>query len=55
MLTLGQIVHYETFGFLVLRNLFTPGEMSIMKSEAGDIFEENRGSTRVQNPERRIL
>jgi len=55
MLTLGQIAHFETFGFLVLKQLLTQEEAITMKREAEDIFEENRGSTRVQNPERRIL
>ena len=45
MLTPGQIAHFETFGFLVLRQLFTPDEMSIMRREAGEIFAEDRGST----------
>ena len=42
MLTPGQIAHFETFGFLVLRQLFTPDEVAIMSREAGEIFEEDR-------------
>ena len=43
MLTPGQIAHFETFGFLVLRQLFTPEEAAIMKREAIEIFDEVRG------------
>ena len=43
MLTTGQIAHFETFGFLVLRQLFTPEEAMIMKRESDEIFEEVRG------------
>lgn len=42
MLTAGQIAHYETFGFLVLRQLFTPEEAAVMRTEAEDIFTEDR-------------
>ena len=44
MLTPGQIAHFETFGFLVLRQLFTPEEAAIMKRESIEIFDEVRGS-----------
>ena len=43
MLTSEQIAHYETFGFLVLRQLFTPEEAAIMREEAEEIFTEDRG------------
>ena len=43
MLTPEQIDHFETFGFLVLRQLFTPEEAAIMKREAIEIFDEVRG------------
>ena len=36
MLTFGQITHFETFGFLVLKHLFTQEEATIMKCEAED-------------------
>ncbi|MDP6064684.1 MAG: phytanoyl-CoA dioxygenase family protein [SAR202 cluster bacterium] len=39
MLTSGQIAHFETFGFLVLKQLFTQEEAIIMKDEAEDIFD----------------
>ena len=35
MLSPEQIAHFETFGFLVLRQLFTQDEMSVMRREAG--------------------
>ena len=44
MLTPGQIAHFETFGFLVLRQLFTSEEATRMRDEAEDIFEEFRAA-----------
>ena len=44
MLTPEQVAHFETFGFLVLRQLFTPEEAAIMKRESIEIFDEVRGS-----------
>ena len=43
MLTSEQIAHFETFGFLVLRQLFTQEEVAIMKRESVEIFDEVRG------------
>jgi ectoine hydroxylase-related dioxygenase (phytanoyl-CoA dioxygenase family) len=43
MLTDGQKAHFETFGFLVLRQLFTEDEMAIIKRESDEIFDEARG------------
>ena len=43
MLTSGQIAHFETFGFLVLRQHFTPEEAATIKREAVEIFDEVRG------------
>ena len=43
MLTLGQIAHFHTFGFLVLRQLFSAEEMRIIKMESDTIFDEVRG------------
>ena len=42
MLTPGQIARFETFGFLVLRNVFNENEVAIIRQEADEIFEENR-------------
>lgn len=43
MLTPGQIAHFETFGFVVLRQHFTSEEIAIMKRESDEIFDEVRG------------
>ena len=43
MLTAAQIAHYEAFGFVVLKQLFTPDEAAIMKCEAEEIFAQARG------------
>ena len=42
MLTSGQVAHFEAFGFLVLRQLFTKAEIATVKREAEDIFDEFR-------------
>ena len=42
MLTSGQIAYFETFGFLVLRQLFTLGEVAIIRCEADQLFNEAR-------------
>ena len=43
MLTTEQIGHYEAFGYLLLRQLFSADEAARMKREAVDIFAEDRG------------
>ena len=43
MLTPRRRPHFETFGFLVLRQLFTREEAATMREEAEDIFKEDRG------------
>jgi len=43
MLTDKQISHFGSFGFLVLRQHFTPDEVAVMKREAEEIYEEDRG------------
>lgn len=47
MLTAGQIAHFETFGFLVLRQLFGTEESATIKREAEDIFDEARAANAV--------
>ena len=42
MLTPEQIAHYETFGFLVLRQLFNAEEAATIEREAEEIFDEVR-------------
>ena len=43
MLTAEQVNHFNTFGFLVLRQLFTADEAAIMKREAEEIMSDARG------------
>ena len=33
MLTPEQLAHYQTFGFIILRQVFTPDELAIIDSE----------------------
>ena len=42
-LTAEQVNHFRTFGFLMLRGLFTRDEAATMKAEANDIMAEARG------------
>ena len=42
MLTAEQKQHYETFGFLVLRQLFTQQEIDVIRRESDEILRENR-------------
>ena len=41
MLTPGQVAHFDTFGFVVVREVFTPDEVSIMKRETEEIYAEH--------------
>ena len=45
MLTPEQIAHFETFGFLVLRKVFTVDEIATIKRESDEIFSEGLGNT----------
>ena len=40
-----QLAHFETFGFLVLRKVFTADEMATIKRESDEIFSEGLGNT----------
>ena len=42
MLTAQQIAHYNTFGFLVLKQLFSADEAAIIEREAEEIFAESQ-------------
>ena len=42
MITMEQKQHFETFGFLVLRQLFTLQEIEIVRRESDKILSENR-------------
>jgi hypothetical protein len=39
MLNAGQIAQFETFGFIVLRGLFSPDEMSDLGREFDDVLD----------------
>ena len=55
MLTPGQIAHFETFGFLVLRQLFSHEEIAIMKRESVEIFDQERGGTPYTGGESQVV
>ena len=42
MLSAEQKAHFETFGFLLVRQLFTGDEVAIMKREALELYDEDR-------------
>ena len=42
MLSKEQVTHFETFGFLVLRNVLSRDEVDIMIKESEEIFSELR-------------
>ena len=44
MLSEGQKQFFDTFGFLILRNVFTPDEMATIKQESDEIFGEGLGN-----------
>jgi len=43
VLTSGQIAHFETFGFLVLRQVFSQAEVSSIQSEFDAVWSEASG------------
>ena len=49
MLTPGQISHFETFGFVILRQVFNAEEVSIIRREVDEIFAEDRNGGPVTN------
>ena len=44
MLTEEQRRFFDTFGFLILRKVFTPDEMAIIKRESDEIFADGLGN-----------
>ena len=42
MLTPAQVAHFETFGFVILRQVFNADEVSVIKREADEIFAEDK-------------
>ena len=55
MLTPGQVAHFQAFGFLVLRNVFTPEDMNTIEREANEIMEEVRGGVPFEGKERQVV
>ena len=43
MLTPGQIAHFEAFGFLVLRDLFSDAEVSAIQRDFDEVWDEAAG------------
>lgn len=43
MLTADQIAHFEAFGFLLLPEIFTSEEVSLLRLEATNVLDEQRG------------
>ena len=43
MLTPEQIAHYETFGFLILRKIFSDSEANSIQSEFDAVWTESLG------------
>ena len=43
MLTPGQVAHFETFGFLVLRQLFSVEEANALREASLNTFQALRG------------
>ena len=42
MLTAEQIAHFETFGFIVMRQAFSPEEIDVIGREFDDVLNEDR-------------
>ena len=55
MLTPQQVAHFETFGFLVLRDVFTPEEMDTIERECNEIMKEVRGGAPFDGTERQAV
>jgi hypothetical protein len=45
MLTKGQLAHFDTFGFLVLRQAFSPAEMKACTEAAEEIWAVDDGNS----------
>ena len=55
MLTPEQIAHFNTFGFLVMRQFFTPDEMAVIAREANEIMDEERGGQLFDGVKRQFV
>lgn len=45
MLTDAQVAHFQTFGFLVLRNAFSSAEMDVIRDHFDEVMTANRDGT----------
>ena len=50
MLTPAQIAHFTTFGFVILRRVFSAAEMTEITREANQIWQEDRESQPQERP-----
>ena len=55
MITAEQRAHFETFGFLVMRQVFTPDEIAVMTREANEIMDEERGGRPFDGEKRQFV
>ena len=55
MITEAQQNHFEVFGFLVLRQLFSAAEMEIIIREFEDVMLEDRGGKPFDGQQRQIV
>ena len=44
MLTSEQVAHYKTFGFVVIRNVFAPAEVDVIRTEFERRAADNKES-----------
>ena len=51
-LTPEQVTYFETFGYVVLRGLFSAEEMAGISQEYDDVMEEDRGGKPFKGPKR---
>ena len=49
MITAEQKLHFETFGFAIIRQLFTVDEIDLIRREGDRILAANRMGTRFSN------
>jgi hypothetical protein len=51
-LTSVQLAHFDSFGFVVRRSLFTPAEMEQTSRDYDDVMDEDRGGKPFSGPRR---
>ena len=55
MLTAQQLAHFDTFGFVVVRQLFTPQEVASIGEDFDDLLAEERGRLPFDGKERQAI